>query len=268
MEHALSGIPETLLVALWARAAETSFSSPLIRDEKAVEMVSRIDYDFSRFKKGSKLTQLGVAVRTQILDNALSTYLNTHPDAVVVNLGAGLDTRHSRLKCRDHDWYEIDLPQSIALRRQFFKESPSYHFIEKSIFDLSWIKDVSVGGRPVIFLAEGLLMYFEEPLVRNFIKDLAAAFPRGRLLFEALAPVMVGKSKRHETLKKIDSSAEFKWGLKDPWALETWHPGIRLLDVWDYTDYCKKRWGLFGVVARFPFVRPKLSCRIIYLAFQ
>ena len=65
----------------------------------------------------------------------------------------------------------------------------------------------------------------------------------------------------------MDSSAEFKWDLKDPWELKTWHPGMRLLDVWDYTDFCKDRWGL-GMIARLPFVRPRLSCRIVYLSFQ
>ncbi|WP_020586648.1 class I SAM-dependent methyltransferase [Desulfobacter curvatus] len=267
MEHSLSGIPETLLVALWARAAETRMPNPLIRDEKAVEMVGQIDYDFSRFEKGGKLTQTGVAIRTQILDTALLKYLSIHPDAVVINLGAGLDTRHTRLDCRNHDWYEIDLPESITLRRHFFKESESYRFIEKSIFDLSWIQDVNVGDRPVLFLAEGLLMYFEESLVQNFFKELATTFRRGRVLFETLPPIMVGKSKHHCSLKKMDSRAEFKWGLKNPLALEAWHPAIRLLDAWDYSDYCKRRWGIFGVIARLPFVRPNLACRIVYLSF-
>ena len=267
MEHSLSGIPETLLIALWARAAETRMPTPLIRDEKAVEMVGRIDYDFTRFDKGGKLTQTGVAVRTRILDTALSKYLSSHPDAVVINLGAGLDTRHTRLDCRNHDWYEIDLPESITLRRHFFKESESYRFIEKSIFDLSWMLDVNVSDRPVLFLAEGLFMYFEEPLVQNFFKELANTFPRGRILFETLPPIMIGKSKYHSSLKKMNSRAEFKWGLKNPLALEAWHPAIRLLDAWNYSDYCKRRWGIYGVIARLPFIRPNLACRIVYLSF-
>ena len=51
MKQHLSGIPETLLVALWARAAETQSNCPVISDKKAVEMVAVIDYDFSRFEK-------------------------------------------------------------------------------------------------------------------------------------------------------------------------------------------------------------------------
>ena len=75
---------------------------------------------------------------------------------------------------------------------------------------------INVGNRPVIFLAEGLFMYFEESLVQNFVKDLAVAFPKGRLLFEALAPVMVGKSKRHETLniEKNGFQCRIQMGLK------------------------------------------------------
>ena len=46
----LKGIPETLLIAVWARAAATQDENPIIQDHKAVEMISQIDYDFSRFE--------------------------------------------------------------------------------------------------------------------------------------------------------------------------------------------------------------------------
>ena len=265
MEHNLSGIPETLLIALWARAAETVSPDPLIRDDKAVEMVSAIDYDFTRFEEKSKLTRTGVAVRTMLLDQALSRLIKEHPDAVVINFGAGLDTRHARLGCGDVDWYEIDLPEAISLRRRFFDQTDHYRFIDGSMFDLSWADQVETGGRPVIFLAEGLFMYFEEEKLRPLFAFLADGFSGGRMLIEVLAPTMVGRSKKHETVKKIDSQAEFKWGVKNPKDLEAWHPGIRLLNTWDYNDYCKKRWGLFGVIARLPLVRPWLSCRILEL---
>ena len=74
MEQNLKGVPETLLVTLWARAAETKHDNPIIKDNKAVEMVNEIEYDFSKLDK-NWLTQIMVAVRTEILDNALTLQL-------------------------------------------------------------------------------------------------------------------------------------------------------------------------------------------------
>lgn len=266
MSTKLTGIPETLLIALWARAAETQARNPIIRDKKAVEMISQIDYDFTRFGN-SKLTQAGVAVRTQLLDNMLLKFLQHHPQAIVINLGAGLDTRHARLGCDIVDWYEIDVPESIELRRRFFTETEHYRFIAQSMFDLSWIESIIPANRPVIFLAEGLFMYFSESELKPFFCTLAARFPDAEILFEMLAPFLVGKSKQHETVREIDSSAEFKWGLKESAAIETWHSGIEFVEEWNYFDYHKKRWGIFGVIARLPFLRPRLASRIVHLRF-
>lgn len=265
--YSLAGIPETLLIALWARAAATQDKEPVIRDEKAVEMVSQIDYDFSRFER-SRLTKLGVAVRTMLLDNALSVFLRKYPDAVVINFGAGLDTRHARLRCNTVEWYEIDVPESIELRRRFFTETGSYHFIAQSMFDLTWIDKVKPGGRPVIFLAEGLFMYFAEKELKPFFRAVAERLPGSEMLFEMLAPFMVGRSKHHETVKKIDSAAEFKWGLKDSREMQSWHPAIRFVEQWNYYDYYKSRWGVLGFFGRMPFLQARLGCRIVHLRFD
>jgi O-methyltransferase involved in polyketide biosynthesis len=266
MSNELVGIPETLLIALWARAAASQEDNPIICDEKAIEMVSQIDYDFSRFGT-SKMTKLGVAVRTTLLDKALGDFLKKHPYTVIVNFGAGLDTRHARMKYDNIDWFEIDVPKSIELRRKFFSETSHYHFIDQSIFDLSWTEKIKTKGRNVLFLAEGLFMYFTESKLKPFFCKLAEKFPDSQMFFEMLAPFAVGKSKRHETVRKIDSSAEFKWGLKNSRDMEQWHPAIKIIEEWEYFDYYKKRWGLLGKIARLPIIRPHLACRIVHLHF-
>lgn len=266
MNNKLVGIPETLLIPLWARAAASQENNPIICDEKAVEMVSQIDYDFSRFGN-SKLTKVGVAVRTMLLDRALAEFLEKNSDAIVINFGVGLGTRHTRMKCNNVDWFEIDVPESIELRRQFFSETQRYHFIDQSMFDLSWVETIKAEGRPVLFLAEGLFMYFTESELKPFFRELAERFPNAEMVFEMLAPFMVGKSKHHETVRKIDSSAEFKWGLKDSRKMEAWHPAIKFVEEWVYYDYHKARWGVFGVFARLPFIRSRLACRMVHLRF-
>jgi O-methyltransferase involved in polyketide biosynthesis len=66
-----------------------------------------------------------VSVRTLILDTAVREFLGKNGDAVIINLGAGLDTRFERLNdARISMWYDVDLPDVIDLRKRFFSEGP------------------------------------------------------------------------------------------------------------------------------------------------
>jgi O-methyltransferase involved in polyketide biosynthesis len=266
MVEKLTGVPETLLIPLWARAVEGDRTEPIIIDRKAAEMVAEIDYDFSKFES-SWLSQVGVAVRTMLLDEAVSAFVKHHPHAMVINLGAGLDTRHDRLKLKQVDWYELDVPESMAWRRCFFAESSRYRFLMQSVFDSSWMNEIQDADRPVLLISEGLFMYFAEEDLKPLFRKLAVRFCGAEMLFDMLPPFLVGKGRHHDSVSKIDSPVQFKWGLKNSRELETWHPSIQFVQEWDYYDYYKGRWRWFGRFARLPFIRPWLSNRIVHLRF-
>ena len=77
----LSGVPETMLQTVYARAKE-SRGRRAIEDRKAEEIIDRIDYDFSLADKDSAMHN-GVIARALVLDKLVSTYLAQHPGAVV-----------------------------------------------------------------------------------------------------------------------------------------------------------------------------------------
>lgn len=267
MEEKLTGVPETMLIPLWARATETLRDNPIIQDPHAVEMTDRIDYDFSRFES-TWMSQVGVSIRTMLLDNAVRAYVDKHPGAVVVNLGSGLDTRVERLKDLDiFCWYDLDLPEGLAFREKFISESQQNKFIAKSAFDLSWTEEINLKGHPLLIIAEGLLMYFTEDEVRQFFKGISQRFPKSEMLFEALAPFIVGKSKKHDTVSKLENAPQFKWGLKKSKSLESWNCGIRFIEEWNYFDYHKDRWRWFRYLGSFPLTRPLFSNRIVHINF-
>lgn len=84
----LQGIPETLLIPLWARAVEAEQARPIIKDAKAAEIMAGINYDFTKFTKAWK-SQIGIVVRTELLDQAVRGFIQKHPSAVVVKKGKG-----------------------------------------------------------------------------------------------------------------------------------------------------------------------------------
>ena len=92
----LAGVSETLLIPLWARAAETRGPDPIIQDLMAVGIVEKIDYDFDKFNSAWK-SRVGVSIRTMILDRAVEKFITRRPGARIINIGAGLDTRFFRV---------------------------------------------------------------------------------------------------------------------------------------------------------------------------
>ena len=268
MKNKLTGVPETLLIPLWARAFETEKTDAIIRDYKAVEMVSKIDYDFAKFEK-SRLSQVGVSVRTMLLDKAAHDFFRKNPAAVIINLGAGLDTRCERLRDSEfHCWYDLDVPESIELRKKFIPEGPKNKIISKSMFDYTWLDDVKDKNKPVLIIAEGLFMYFTENEIKNLFSQIINRFPNAEVLFEKLGPFLVGKAKKHDSLKTMDTVPEFKWGLARGKDIENLDNRIKFIEEWEYFNYYKKRWGFFGFIARTPFMRNKVSSSIVHVKFK
>ena len=56
----VQGVPETMLQTLYARAQESKKPNHHIYDERAIEVVSRLDYDFSK-AESDKAMSLGVS---------------------------------------------------------------------------------------------------------------------------------------------------------------------------------------------------------------
>ena len=161
----ISGISETLMIPLWARATETKKKNRIIVDEKAVELIKKIDYEFSKFKT-NKDTQIRISIRTKIIDNVVKSYISRHPYAVIVNLGAGLDTRFFRLDNNKIQWYDLDLPKVIVFKNFFFRQTNRFKFIPKTVFDFSWMKEIEkIKKNHILFIAEGLFIYFKENLI-------------------------------------------------------------------------------------------------------
>ncbi|TVM36576.1 class I SAM-dependent methyltransferase [Oceanidesulfovibrio marinus] len=268
MNQQLHGVSETMLIPLWARAEETRRKHPIIRDEKAVTIVQGMDYDFGKFRN-AWLTQVGVSVRSMLLDEAAERFLRLRKNVVVINLGAGLDTRFERLNCEAvAHWYDVDVPEGIALRRRYFSEGPNNTFIAASMFDEGWLDAVEDSGEHVLIIAEGLLMYFTEDELKPLFRRLAERFPHAEMLIELLPPFLVGKGKKHESVSKVGDAPEFKWSPRKTRELETWHNAIQFVEEWNLYDYHKGRWKWFGYLGRMPVLRPRLACRIARLRFS
>lgn len=249
----LAGVEETLLIPLWARAAETRRPDGLVHDPRAVEMVDRLAYDFSQIARDTA-TQTGIAVRTALLDEAVTAFLTRHPGAVVLNLAAGLDTRFFRVGAAASCWYEVDLPGPMRLRRELIPEGDDHRFVAGSVLEPGWLEAVAVPvGTPVLVVIEGLLMYLSREQIAALLGTLAARFPGCEALVELVGRFTAGNT---WWVRSVSStSATFQGGVDAPTELEALVPGLRVLETWYTLDHHWPRWGWMALGALVPVLR-------------
>ena len=144
----LSGVPETMLQTIYARAKE-SRGRGIIHDAKAEEIIEKLDYDFSLADKDTAMHS-GVIARTIVLDRLTTAWLATHPGGVVVNIACGLDTRCYRMKGYAH-WYNLDLPETMAVRAKLLPESGWISQVAMSAMD-NWGDEIKEKTAPVLII--------------------------------------------------------------------------------------------------------------------
>jgi len=252
----LSGVAETLILPLYIRALESQRPDALIKDEKAVALIAQLNPDSSWFTqmRVDEEDTVALVLRNRQFDDWTRGFLARHPEAVVVHIGCGLDTRFDRLDDGKVEWYDLDLPEVIELRRQLMgDEAGRYHLIACSAFDAAWQRNLSsLQPRPFLFLAEGVFMYFEEEQVRSLVLTLRDRFPGSELAFDAFSPFLVRMNNLRIRRTKI--GARYRWGLKRGRELERWGDGITLLEAWYPFDRPEPRLSHVGWMRHVPLL--------------
>lgn len=229
IEIDLKGVPQTLLLPLIGRAKLSDTSFLPFHDQKSIEIANSLNYDFDRLLevKNVKQTTLFWMARAYHFDEAIKAYLKLYPNAVIVNLGAGLDTAFNRVDNGQLTWIDIDLPEVIQLRKKILPPTNREHYIAKSVLDYSWMDDVKKYGDNVLFYAGGLFMYFTEEQVKSIFMTMAAQFPQSELIFDNISPK--GLAHANQMIEKAGmKNALLQWSVYDGKELEAWAPTIRL----------------------------------------
>jgi O-methyltransferase involved in polyketide biosynthesis len=183
--NVLDGVSATTLWTLHNRASEAKRSDGVIRDPWAVTLFDAISYDYRKFGKPNQ----SHALRAVAFDGAAHAYLTAHPKASVVALAEGLQTSFWRLDqtgiADELTWYSVDLPPVMALRNTLLPHDERIVPMAQSALDRSWMDRVDA-EHGVFITAEGLLMYLEPDDALGLIRDCAARFPGGQMMFDSI----------------------------------------------------------------------------------
>ena len=223
---------ETMLMTLSGRAIQSQWQHPILHDPWAEEAMRHIDYDLSKQLTGvaswSMWKDIGptiIATRAATFDLLTNRFLADHPNAVVIQVGCGMDSRAFRIEPPiSVEWFDVDYPDVIDLRRQLFPERDAYHLIGAALEDLRWLDELP-RDRPGLLIAEGVLHYLSETEVKALLNAMVAHFPGGQMIFDICNSMIVKRAGANVG----GTGATYKWGLDDPQDIRKLEPKLELI---------------------------------------
>jgi O-methyltransferase involved in polyketide biosynthesis len=225
----LTPVELTAFVTQYARAVDSRWPRPILGDTLAAEIVDNIDFDFEGLGvPASAIRQ--TALRAKLLDDRVRDFVAEHPDAIVVDLGAGLATPMQRVAPPPTvDWYSVDLPNVIGVRDQLVSADEHAHSIAASLADDTWTDQIPA-DRPTFLFADGLLAFVPESLLVNLFRHIPDHFRTGELAindYGRVSPLNIA------AMKVVFSAVGTQWiyrGFSDAHVPESWSPRLRLVE--------------------------------------
>jgi O-methyltransferase involved in polyketide biosynthesis len=236
----LGPVQRTMFLPLWGRAVESRKKHPLLVDKKALEIMEKVDYDFSPIAGNiNELSRFAWIVRSLIVDKTVREFLERHPSGTVVNLGCGMDTTFERVDNGQCRWYDLDMPDVIDLRRKFITPEDRRVFLSQSLLDVSWIDRIKQDAG-VLLVAAGVLYYQKENEVKLLFGTIAGRIPGCELVADVASPFGVRAANRM-VIKAggLDEKSFLTWGIENIGDIATWDGRIKIIGT---EKYFRGRW--------------------------
>jgi O-methyltransferase involved in polyketide biosynthesis len=263
-----------LLLPLWARARECQQPNPIIADNQAGQIVAHLsaiasyrnsieemDRVFDRYYRLSQL------IRAKCLDDEIRAFLTHHPSGTIVNIGAGFDTTFARVDNGRLNWYDLDLPEVIVLRRSYIPETDRSRCIAKSVLDTSWFEDIGDVGNGVLFVACGVLFFLQEDQAKQLFIALADRFRGSEAAFDTMSRLfmMIGN---WSVLRRsgMGKQAAMHWSIKSAREMVKWDKRIAIVSEYPMFSRIQldEAWGR-AVVNRMRLINKMRGINIVHL---
>lgn len=175
-------VPEHLFQPLWLRSLESLANNHLVYDPIAASACQRCQIKTSCPSQQVQQKQLLYSSLTHMLDQQIRQFLELHPTAWVINVGAGLDTRFYRLDNGLCHWLELDNTEHLIWRNKLFHRSERYSHQVGSVECEQWLDFIHIPEHtPVMIICEQSLLSCPHPQIARFVQSLARRFEHAQL---------------------------------------------------------------------------------------
>lgn len=175
----MNNVSRTLYIPLYGKAY-VSRKGLFLQDEMA-EAICRQENVTFRGRAGSKYLAYYMGIRASVFDAWLRERMAEMPDAVVLHIGCGLDSRVKRLNGMHREWYDVDFADVIRERKRHFAEDGGYRMLAGDVREKEWLGSIAPGRRAIVVM-EGVSMYMTRQECSAFTDGLCAHFSQVVLL--------------------------------------------------------------------------------------
>ena len=125
-------------------------------------------------KSKSKWLTYYMGMRSAVFDRWLKQRMDDMPEATVLHLGCGMDSRICRVGERNHLWYDVDFSEVIDQRKRYYTENEHYHMLAANVTEDDFLAQVD--GKFAIVVMEGISMYLNPQQLQDLMARLCDRF--------------------------------------------------------------------------------------------
>lgn len=211
----MDNVNKTLYIPLYGKAY-VSQRGILLKDKKAEKIWAAEGFPL-KGKAKSRWLAYNMGMRSAVFDRWTSRQLQKYPEAVVLHVGCGLDSRCVRVGHAGQQWFDVDFPEVIAERRRYFSETEEYRMIPSDLREPEWLFQIPAGKTAVIVM-EGVSMYLTPEELKAVLKRWKEHFPEVRLLLDSYTVFAAKATKYKNPINQVGVTQVY--GFDEPGELE------------------------------------------------
>ena len=223
----MDAVNKTLYIPLYGKSC-VSKKGIILHDPKAEEIWAMEGFTL-KGKSASKWLSFYMAMRAAAFDRWVIGQMEKMPEATVLHLGCGMDSRICRVGDKGHLWYDIDFPDVIAQRKRYYPEKGNYKMLAMDVTADDFLSEI--GGKSAIVVMEGISMYLKQSQLQSLMTRLCEHFEQVSLLMDCYTEFAAKASKYRNPINDVGVTEVY--GMDEPKLLEK--SGLRFRQEMDMT---------------------------------
>ena len=212
----MNNVNKTLYIPLYGKSYVSK--KGLFLDDKKAEEIWEAEGFKLKGKSKSKWLAYYMGVRSAVFDEWVRQKIEDAPDAVVIHIGCGMDSRVMRVGASDHVWYDVDFAEVIEERKRYYSESDNYKMIAGDARDQNWLQSIPEKKQAIIVM-EGISMYLTSEELRELTIRLCNHFEQLVLLMDCYTTLAAKMSRYKNPINDVGVTKVY--GIDDPGMLKS-----------------------------------------------
>lgn len=196
----MNSVNKTMYIPLYGKAY-VSQRGLFIQDKKAEEIWEKEKFKL-KGKSKSKWLAYYMGIRSAVIDEWLKMLMVDMPNAVVIYLGCGMDSRALRVGTNGHKWYDVDFAEVINERKRYYAQTDNYKMIAGDIREQAWLNEIQENQTAIVVM-EGVSMYINSDELKHVIENLDARFQNVSLIMDCYTVFAAKMSKLKNPINDV-----------------------------------------------------------------